>query len=569
MRDISMDVLNLENEEKDVLDMMEMLRKTSLDVFVDQLSGNTQGVRKTYTIQKNCPRKPHQNSIDDMMAALLDDNHAEFNHDHPSTNSSDRFDMLPPSYYSQQTAEGNQIFEDDYLDPDEKQSYPQNRSRSPLGMLDLPIMPSPRRDAGACSRQRQTSACVQQNLGLGHDNQQIWASSSPIVNTNNRIYSNSTLKSSTNSWQRSESHDNLSGSQLSSFSTTSQSKYWHAPTQANFETGRTNANQCMKLVQQHQYQQQEQQKQQRPKQTRFQRALSMPGKMLAAKRGRTPSMDVVASFQRCQERFEKRQQSHSLAPYQITTTGHLPTPSTASHITSPSTSATGSEVSSSPMSDFSLSDNESEVYPHPCDNLQEPRIPSVTTHGPSASGGYNEMGGMSGTAAMAAAPAVAGGMPSVPICMVMVPETQRPPERQSSSGAGSNRIFTSADTSCGMVTTTTTTSADGRSLPKFGSMPGAAFFPLMIPMSMAMMPMMPGMRMPSFGGMGGYKCGRCGKPKAGHVCTNPPAPKEEKAAERKHKEEEEKKEDDEAVGVVYGRDIATQCDLAVTGNRGQ
>jgi hypothetical protein len=114
-----------------------------------------------------------------------------------------------------------------------------------------------------------------------------------------------------------------------------------------------------------------------------------------------------------------------------------------------------------------------------------------------------------------------------------------------------------------------TNPADGRNLPKFGSMPGAAFFPLMIPMSMAMMPMMSGMRIPAFSGMGGYKCGRCGKPKAGHVCTNPPATKEEKAAERKHKEEEEKKEDDEAVGVVYGRDIATQCDLAVTGNRGQ
>lgn len=66
---------------------------------------------------------------------------------------------------------------------------------------------------------------------------------------------------------------------------------------------------------------------------------------------------------------------------------------------------------------------------------------------------------------------------------------------------------------------------------------------------------------------GGYKCGRCGQLKAGHVCPNKPkvpTTAEEIEARKREKEEEEKRAV-ESTGVVYGRSISTQCDLHITG----
>jgi hypothetical protein len=97
----------------------------------------------------------------------------------------------------------------------------------------------------------------------------------------------------------------------------------------------------------------------------------------------------------------------------------------------------------------------------------------------------------------------------------------------------------------------------------------------MLPMSMGM-PMMPlpflsRMNNKSNGEVfvkarGGYKCGRCGQQKAGHDCPykSKKGEKTEEDLRRAREEEEMRREEREDSKVVYGRCMAVQCDLDIT-----
>jgi hypothetical protein len=66
---------------------------------------------------------------------------------------------------------------------------------------------------------------------------------------------------------------------------------------------------------------------------------------------------------------------------------------------------------------------------------------------------------------------------------------------------------------------------------------------------------------------GGYKCGRCGQQKAGHDCPykSKKGDKAEEDLKRAREEEEFRREEREDSKVVYGRCMAVQCDLDITG----